>query len=122
MKANPRISYLGMITNRSVLFDWYQKSRYFVLSSRYEGFPISFLEALHNGCAVLSTRLHSAEEIANQIPDYNPMIFEDLENEISKIISTTDVEFYKLRDRILLEYSSRYSDRTVIEKLYCYLS
>lgn len=69
-KTNPHlteyITFTGNITNRGKLFEWYNKSKIFCLTSRFEGFPITFPEVLYFGNYILSTPVSSATEITNK--------------------------------------------------------
>jgi len=68
-KLNPdmteQIIFTGNITNRAELFKWYNKAKIFCLTSRFEGFPITFPEVLYFGNYILSTPVSSALEITN---------------------------------------------------------
>lgn len=46
-----RVFLKGQIKN---VYDYYQKSRIFILTSKHEGFPNALLEAMNNGCACIS--------------------------------------------------------------------
>ena len=60
-----KIIFIGNITDRKELFDWYNRSKIFCLSSRYEGFPIAFPEALYFGNYLISSPVSSAEHITS---------------------------------------------------------
>ncbi|MGJ1271455.1 MULTISPECIES: glycosyltransferase [Sphingobacterium] len=57
------VTFTGPVYDRKVLENYYRESKLFVLSSKFEGFPLVFLEALKNGCTILSTDFHSAVDI-----------------------------------------------------------
>ena len=61
-----KIIFIGNITDRKELFDWYNRSKIFCLSSRYEGFPIAFPEALYFGNYLISSPVSSAEHITSK--------------------------------------------------------
>jgi len=60
-----RVIFIGNITDRKELFDWYNRAKIFCLSSRYEGFPIAFPEALYFGNYLIITPVSSAEHITS---------------------------------------------------------
>lgn len=60
-----KVIFTGNITNRKELFDWYNRAKIFCLSSRYEGFPIAFPEALYYGNYILTSPVSSAEHITS---------------------------------------------------------
>jgi glycosyltransferase involved in cell wall biosynthesis len=60
-----KIIFTGNITDRKELFDWYNKAKIFCLSSRYEGFPITFPEALYFGNYLICSPVSSAEHITS---------------------------------------------------------
>ena len=61
-----KIIFTGNITDRKELFDWYNRAKVFCLSSRYEGFPIAFPEALYFGNYLISSPVSSAEHITSK--------------------------------------------------------
>ena len=61
-----KIIFTGNITDRKELFDWYNRSKIFCLSSRFEGFPIAFPEALYFGNYLISSPVSSAEHITSK--------------------------------------------------------
>lgn len=60
-----RIVITGHITNRTTLKELYDRAKLFVLTSKYEGFPLVFLEAMQSGCTVLSTQFSAAKDITD---------------------------------------------------------
>lgn len=58
-----KIHFTGAIYDREKLDSYYSKAKLFILTSKYEGFPLVFLEALKNGCTILSTNFPSAYDI-----------------------------------------------------------
>ena len=51
-----RVEFAGEITKREILNKEYQKAKIFVLPSRWESFGLVLVEALSNGCRLLSTK------------------------------------------------------------------
>ncbi len=60
-----RIIFTGNISDRKELFEWYNRAKIFCLTSRFEGFPITFPEALFFGNYIISTPVSSALQITN---------------------------------------------------------
>ncbi len=60
-----RIMFTGNISDRKELFEWYNRAKIFCLTSRFEGFPITFPEALFFGNYIISTPVSSALQITN---------------------------------------------------------
>lgn len=69
MKENPelrdRITFVGEIKDRDILFNEYKKAKVFVLTSRWEGFAVSFMEALSAGCYIVSSDVYCAYDITD---------------------------------------------------------
>lgn len=60
-----KVYFTGNISDRVTLEKKYADARVFVLTSNSEGFPLVFLEAISNGCYLVSTELIAAKEISN---------------------------------------------------------
>ena len=60
-----KVLFTGSITDRSVLNSKYNTAKIFVLTSRSEGFPLVFLEAIKAGCTIISSSLASAYDITD---------------------------------------------------------
>jgi glycosyltransferase involved in cell wall biosynthesis len=60
-----KILFKDNITDRKELFEWYNQAKVFCLTSRFEGFPITFAEALYFGNFIISTPVSSASQITN---------------------------------------------------------
>jgi|LakMenE18May11ns_1017448.scaffolds.fasta_scaffold9957026_7 glycosyltransferase involved in cell wall biosynthesis len=52
---HPYIHFFGSVNNEEELFKIYQKHDVLIITSLHEGFPISIMEAMSAGCAILST-------------------------------------------------------------------
>ncbi|MDP3467496.1 MAG: glycosyltransferase family 4 protein [Daejeonella sp.] len=59
------IIFTGNVTDRKELFEWYNRAKIFCLTSRFEGFPIAFPEALYFGDYIISTPVSSSVHITN---------------------------------------------------------
>lgn len=53
--ASNRLLVLGSIDNKDVLREWYCRAKVFALPSRYEGFPIVLIEAMIQGCYIITS-------------------------------------------------------------------
>lgn len=60
-----RVLFSGNIANRDILEDKYRKAKVFALTSRSESFGIVLVEAIANGCFLLSTNFSSAYDITD---------------------------------------------------------
>ncbi len=52
---HPYIQFFGPVNNEEELFKIYQKYDVLIITSLHEGFPMSIMEAMSAGCAILST-------------------------------------------------------------------
>ena len=59
------IIFTGNISDRAVLDEEYRKSKIFCLTSRFEGFPLVFPEAIKNGCFIISSDIVPAWDITD---------------------------------------------------------
>lgn len=58
-----RVVFFGSISDRVVINDIYKKAKIFSLTSRYEGFPLVFLEAMRMGCTLISSDVSAAYDV-----------------------------------------------------------
>ena len=61
-----QVSFLGEINDRGVLKAKYRNARIFVLTSRWEGFPLVFPEALKAGCFIVSSELPASIDVVDE--------------------------------------------------------
>ncbi|KHD35739.1 hypothetical protein NL50_12285 [Clostridium acetobutylicum] len=62
-----KIEFTGPIYDRKKLNEEYMVSKIFCLTSIMEGFPMVFLEAIKNGCYIISSDLSAAKDITNNM-------------------------------------------------------
>lgn len=55
---------VGNISNRELLYDYYNRAKVFILTSRWEGFAIVYPEALRFGNYIITTDVGGARDIA----------------------------------------------------------
>jgi glycosyltransferase involved in cell wall biosynthesis len=60
-----RVVFTNSITSRRILESKYKRAKIFVLTSRNEGFPLVYLEAIKAGCTVISSAFSSAFDITD---------------------------------------------------------
>lgn len=64
--ARGRIVYVGSITDKLKLWEYYKKAKIFIMASRWEGFSLALVEAIANGCyPIVTENVISKEEITN---------------------------------------------------------
>jgi len=88
-----RVIFTGSIVNRKILESKYNRAKIFVLSSRFEGFPLVYLEAIKSGCTIISSAISSAYDITDRelygalfpVGDANA-----LAKELVKVVSDTN--------------------------------
>ena len=60
-----RVIFTGSITDKAELYSEYSKATVFALSSRLEGFPNVYSEALFHGCMFITSDVDAADDITN---------------------------------------------------------
>lgn len=58
-----RIEFTGNISDKRILENEYRKCKIFCLTSRWEGFPLVYLEAIKNGCYIITSNVEAAHDI-----------------------------------------------------------
>lgn len=58
-----RVKFVGSISDRDKISDLYKEAKIFVLTSRYEGFPLVFLEAMKTGCTIVSSDFTASKDV-----------------------------------------------------------
>lgn len=84
-----KIILVGNINNREKLYEIYKKSKVLILTSRREGFPLVYPEALRFGNYIITTKVSGAEDITNYNKIGKIIEIEDsnaLNNELVKVI------------------------------------
>lgn len=56
---------VGNIENKNLLYDYYNRAKVFLLTSRLEGFAIVYPEALKFGNYIITTDVGGAKDITN---------------------------------------------------------
>lgn len=91
VKKNPRIHFLGYVHERDLIF-LYQNALAFVFPSRYEGFGIPALEAMHNRCPVIASDQASLPEICGNAALYfNPNSAAEMAAQVNRLNSDLDL-------------------------------
>lgn len=83
------VFFAGQINNRKELYEWYNRAKVFVLTSRYEGFCLSLVEAARFSNMILSTDVAGVKDIE----DFSPVLYlkqndsRDLADKLNGIIN-----------------------------------
>lgn len=85
-----KVILIGNISDKSILYDYYNRAKVFVLTSRWESFGIVLTEALRFGNYIITTDVGGARDITKN-GDIGTIIdienFQQLQNNIKKIIN-----------------------------------
>lgn len=86
-----RVRFLENVSDEDLPF-LYKKAACFVLPSLYEGFGLPVLEAMQNGCPVITSRVSSLPEAGGEAAVYiNPLDTLDIAAKIDKVVSDPDL-------------------------------
>lgn len=101
-----KVILVGNIENKNLLYDYYNRAKVFLLTSRWEGFAIVYPEALRFGNYIITTDVGGAKDITNngEIGGVTEIENEEqYKNEILKVIN----EEINLKEKYnqLLEWS-----------------
>jgi glycosyltransferase involved in cell wall biosynthesis len=116
-KLQNKVEFLGYINGNSKL-NRLLKTDIFILPSYGEGLPISILEAISSGCAIISTKVGAIPEIIKE--DYNgylvePGDIEELSKKINILLNNNEL-LDNIKINNLNEYD-KYSDKIFIDNL-----
>lgn len=75
-----KIFFTGNISDRKEIFDWYNRAKVFCMTSRYEGFPLAFSEALYFGNYIITAPLSCSSFVTDHgrlgyVSEANPADF-----------------------------------------------
>jgi glycosyltransferase involved in cell wall biosynthesis len=85
-EANKRIKALGFVED-SDLVSLYNSATAFIMPSFYEGFGLPVLEAMASGCPVITSRLGSLEEVADNAAYFvDPYSTDSIKGGIEKVM------------------------------------
>ena len=104
---NDRLLFLGEVNNPT---DYLFLSDYFILSSVYEGMPISLIEAFACSCIPISTPVGGIPEMINNDGFLSKsLLVEDFVDSIQMAIEATDDTKQKILENNLKKYHDLFS-------------
>lgn len=109
-KKNPtkkeKVIFLGEIKNKKELYEYYNKAKVFVLTSRWESFGIVLVEALAFNNYILSTKIGAINDIF-ELENVGEIVTEkNLSNKIESIISRKRINFLNLETKEKFKYTN----------------
>ncbi len=111
------IFFKGKINNRNELYKYYNKSKIFCLPSKWEGYPISIVEALYyKNYIIASSSVSSIHDICpnkNQFSSVDPNSVTEIADNIQFIIDNDLV----IRQNFLKNYNLKLKWKECLEKL-----
>jgi len=108
-----RVTFTGTLTEKEDLYGEYAKAKVFALSSRQEGAPNVFAEALFHGCMFVTSSIDAADDIINYgelgakypIEDVNA-----LQQTLVDVCSMADLPGMQKHIPKALDYAAKYYD------------
>jgi len=59
------VSFTGSISDKKILKNEYQQAKILILTSKKEGFPLVFTEAMNSGCHIITSNVIAANDVTN---------------------------------------------------------
>ncbi|WP_131536251.1 glycosyltransferase [Pedobacter nototheniae] len=97
------VFFTGPINDRKELEDKYKKAKLFVLTSKYEGFPLVFLEAVRFGCTIISSDVSPAFDITNNRKYGKVFPKDDVDSLYAELIGIVKDEKYIQENSLLVQ-------------------
>lgn len=118
-----KVEFVGPISDRNTIMNWYRRSRYFLLSSRNEGFPLALLEAAANGCYIISSDLPASRDVTSN-QKYGKLFPIGDSNSLASIISSLNHDSELIPSPLeIFDYANqKYDWRRIVEKINSYLN
>lgn len=121
-KENPelreKILFLDFIKDKNILYKYYNSAKIFMMTSREEGFANVFLEALHFGNYIITTRVSSATDVTDYDKLGTIVEQDDLENFVKKLsFAMENREFLESKYYETREFSKRFIWENIVRKL-----
>ena len=114
-ELSKNIEFTGPIYDRKKLYDEYKKATVFCLTSDYESFGLVTLEALGNGCTILSSDIDASIEIINGGEFGEIFKNGDINDFRDKLIDICNNQ--ELQNHVLKEYNKYVNDKYSYDKL-----
>jgi glycosyltransferase involved in cell wall biosynthesis len=118
-KLLDKVRFIGNVTDKKELCKWYARAKVFILTSRWEGFPLVFPEALHYGNYIVTTNVSGAVDITDHgklgaiISDDSPESFKEVLSCVFRGERSNKATFHAI-----VAHGEKYSWRTIIPKLH----
>ncbi len=118
LNLKEKIKFIGKITNKKELYEYYNKSKIFLLPSKWESFGIVMVEAMALGNYILTSNTCAAKDITNDnkigeiLSIENPKIWTEKLNFLLKNEKILEEKYEKI-----LEYSQNFKMENLIKKL-----
>ena len=108
-----KVIFTGPIADKAELYNEYAKAKVFALTSRQEGFPNVFAEALFHGCKFVTSDFDAADDITNygQLgAKYKLGNIGALNNALIEVCSGAEKDTMKRHIPIALKHAAKYYD------------
>jgi len=119
-----RVIFAGSIVDKAELFSEYRRAKVFALSSRLEGFPNVYAEALYHGCMFVTSDLDAADDMTNygELGEiYKKGDIRGLAGALIRVCTDADSDALKAHIPKALEYADKYYDWHRIAKKLAYM-
>lgn len=116
-KLKNKIVVTGNITDKKELYQIYAKSSIFVLSSRYEGFPLVIQEAMHFACYPIVTNCFpAADEVIRTGKNGFGDIVNQSENDLNNVLKSIKIINYLEKGQKAAEFVNENFDWKILAK------
>jgi glycosyltransferase involved in cell wall biosynthesis len=119
-----RVIFTGAIYNKGELYGEYAKAKIFALTSRFEGFPNVYAEALFHGCMFVTSNIDAADDIINFGElglKYNLGNIDALSGALVRLCSNASHSAFQTHIPKALNYAAKHYDWTRNAKRLAYM-
>ncbi|PUV22967.1 glycosyltransferase [Sphingobacterium athyrii] len=122
-KANPwlidKVVFKGQVNDREELMNCYRRCKFFILTSRHEGFPLVLLEAVSHGCFIISSDFPAARDITDN-ERYGRLFKAEDDETLAKLILSFDRNDFSLpaAQEMSIYANEKYNWRRIVYDIY----
>jgi GT2 family glycosyltransferase/glycosyltransferase involved in cell wall biosynthesis/Flp pilus assembly protein TadD len=127
-KENPdlrsKIVFTGEIVDKKILEDEYKRAKIFCLTSKIEGFPLVFPEAIKNGCYLISSNVLAATDITNNTEYGDIFKIDDIKELSELLIKRANDEIYlsKVCEKVQKFAYNKFNWKDICTKIYSFIN